>query len=199
MKAFRNLIWDYGGVISTKSRHALLIDRLLSLCPNSAFQINEYFSSGEIKLLACGELSEDIFLQKLESINQIISPNIVLEIMADICVPNPDIFDLIVRLSDQYSNYLISDSLPAYSRKVCKDFSLIFRKMYFSDILGARKSEGLFFKVIELNPMIFERAIYIDDNAEYVKKASSMGAHGVHFISHDSLIHQLEDLGCFEE
>ena len=68
------------------------------------------------------------------------------------------------------------------------DFDALFDKPYYSHLIGRRKPDAETFRfVLEDAAILAEETLFIDDNADNVKSAASIGIHVVHHEANSAI------------
>ena len=146
-----------------------------------------------------GEISSEEFYQK---VNKHFPKKIDFATFArlwnDIFTENREMNELLKKLKTHYPLYLISNTNDLHFEYVCSKFSVLrhFAKYFPSHLVGHRKPDKAMFRhvlgEIKLKP---EETVFVDDVAEFVESAKSLGIHGVQFTSRPELEKDLHRLG----
>jgi len=190
----RNIIFDYGGVISNGSRKDYIIDRLTQMGVDNT-KLEAFFLSNFVKKVARGEVSENELFNRLQILTENVNTSVLRTIFIDSCKPNKEIDSIINILLRKYMMYIISDSLPPFTAYIEDMYKEKFSRMYFSDKLKKRKSEGLFRLVQDINPDIFIDSVYIDDRKNYFDIVELTSSTTIQYDNPSQLYRKLIKLG----
>ncbi|MGC9331651.1 MAG: HAD family hydrolase [Bacteroidales bacterium] len=143
-------------------------------------------------LLETGNISEAYFRDEMRRIsgmpwtdNQIDEAwnTIILEF-------RPETIEMLKKLSKAYRLFLLSNTNSIHYRcynqqikqRFCRDgLSAFFERMFLSHQMGARKPEPeIFLSMQKQTGMVPAQTLFIDDNAENIKIAQSLGYHTLH-------------------
>lgn len=156
------LILDYGGVLTARPRHVALFDALTENATARArlehFARSTWFAECAIGLHRTRDL-----IAELAKVAALDSARVQRVLMASTAI-DPDCLCLVAKLAKRHELYLISDSLPPYSDYIEAHLADFFVKLFLSDRVGLRKTNGLFEHAERAHPDLFARAVYIDDN-----------------------------------
>lgn len=104
------------------------------------------------------------------------------------------------RLAANHNVWLASNTNEAHYEYIVENFPdiLFFKKAALSYELGEKKPEIAYFKkAISLFGIKPEEAVFIDDLKENVEAANRIGIKSIHYMSFDSLLDSLTELGLF--
>ena len=158
-----------------------------------------FFVSELERIYTRGEISSEEFYQKVsEHFPKKIDFTTFTHLWNDIFTENSEMSDLLKRLKKHYPLYLISNTNDLHFEYVRTKFPVVqhFEKCFPSHVVGHRKPDKAMFehvlREIKLKP---EETIFVDDVAEFVESAKSLGIHGVQFTSRQDLEKELHKLG----
>ncbi|WP_252178427.1 hypothetical protein [Endozoicomonas sp. 4G] len=183
----QKIIFDFGGVLLSQSRKEIIINKLDK---NNAYntELNNLLCSDFIKDVARGNHSEEKLYSEINKMINIKNLQEIREVFRKSCEIDILILNFLSELKRQYDIFLISDSLPSYTSFIREKYGHIFEKMFFSNELGCRKSDGLFETIIFKESDVFENSVYVDDKKEFVITPSKYGAKVINLKKNNDLI-----------
>jgi putative hydrolase of the HAD superfamily len=111
---------------------------------------------------------------------------------------NPQMLDLVKKLSEKYKVVLLSDNFDILSAKLRKDRNLteLFESIFFSNEIKKPKKNADVFKFIsEQLSEQSERCVFTDDKEKNLVHAKNLGMKTIHFTGVENLISSLRALG----
>jgi glucose-1-phosphatase len=187
MKEFKNIIFDFGGVILNIDYHRV-IDSFTKL---GAVDFEKIYSQlNQLHLFDDydkGLISSDEFRQKIRSItNLAISDSQIDEAWNAILIDLPkENIELLHRLKKSYRLFLLSNTNEIHEKAFTKlMFDLfgknvltdIFERIYFSHQVKQRKPDiKIFQTVINENNLIAGETLFIDDSPQHIEGAKQAG------------------------
>ena len=154
------------------------------------------FGGPNLQRICRGEISEDIYLQKIveqqdwqismDALKAIIRKNFHREV--------DGMKDILTHLAAQYEVILLSDHAAEWVTFIKQIYSFFddFNKVFFSYELGGTKKEvNTFRKVLQQMNYQAQDCWLIDDSAKNIAVAESVGIHGVQFMTADQLKFEL--------
>ena len=158
------------------------------------FFISEFerrYTRGEIS-------SEDFYQQMSEHFHKKIDFATFADLWNDIFTENHEMNELLKKLKKRYPLYLISNTNDLHFEYVRSKFSVLqyFTKCFPSHLVGHRKPDKAMFQhVLDEIKFAPNETVFIDDVAEFVDSAKSLGMHGIQFTSREALEKDLGLLG----
>jgi len=187
------IIFDYGGVISTQSRREFVINKLALDYKCDYMQLNLFFNSNLFHNYSLGNISSELFFEQLQSKISGSSVSHIKSIFQEASTPNYKMDLLLSKLSKSYQLILISDSIEPFSNYIENKYERLFHSMYFSNVFHARKvGNKLFEEAIKVDPTLFNKSIFIDDNPKNLTWPNLNGSITILFESPDKLLHELK-------
>lgn len=191
MADIKAILFDLGGVImdldhASQTQYFAEKGVLNYASLFSAKNMDDFFKRQEV-----GDLSEAEFYEGFRQLTKIdLTDEVIREgwnkILTDFL---PERFSYLEKLAEKYPLYLFSNTNSIHSRefeKRCLDqldrpLSSYFRKLFYSQEVGLRKPDALAFrKVLELAGLEAKNTVFVDDNADNIAGAKSVGLQTVH-------------------
>jgi putative hydrolase of the HAD superfamily len=198
--AIKNLIFDLGGVILDLS----VKDTLESFAKLSGLPLEKvkelFVSSPEFERYEKGAIGDSAFREFIRMLYGVSVPDHELDKCWNamlLGLPKSKL-DLLLQLKNQYKVYLLSNTNnihlsyinsvivpPLTGRDSLDEF---FHRSYYSHLMGMRKPDKeIFEKVLNDNNLLARETLFLDDNADNIKGAQSVGIQTVH-VTHPDLI-----------
>ncbi len=200
MATIKNLIFDLGGVILDLS----VKDTLESFAKVSGLPLDKvktlFVSSPEFEHFEKGEIDDAAFRDFVKRLYNVT----VSDAEIDRCwnamllgIPKGKL-DLLLELKKQYEVLLLSNTnnihLSYINTKIVRplvgvdSLDQFFHKSYYSHLMQMRKPDAeIFLKVLDDNHFKAEETLFLDDNADNIKGAASLGIQTVH-VTHPDLV-----------
>lgn len=200
--AIQNIIFDLGGVILNLDMQRTE-DAFEALCTDkdSYLTIRQYLlESGRFFDIETGHISEDEFIKAFQEANLIkVTEAQVRKAWSAMLLDMPvKRIELLRRLRQAgYTIYLLSNINSIHLADVYKiieaehgdlNFDALFKKPYYSHLIGHRKPNVETFEWVVKDAGINVRdTLFIDDNADNVKTAASIGLQTIHHPANSDL------------
>ena len=190
------LIFDLGNVILKHSEEALFAN-ISAACADPVHareQMNDTFAQGGGDLLPNRQFFENVrerlgFRQDYDAFERLWSSHFS---------HDPEMEDLVEVLASLYRLVVLSNSNDAHWKYLNAEYLImkVPAKLYTSFELGLEKPDlAIYRAVLEAEQRKPEEAIFVDDKAENVAAASTLGIHGILFRDRLQLESDLADLG----
>lgn len=110
--------------------------------------------------------------------------------------PNPTILDMVNKLKDNYSLFILSNSCPELEHEVYRySYTSSFTRIYFSHRLGKMKPNHEIFQILLTeNHLDSHDCVFIDDKSANIESAKNIGFTTIHFTSAHNTFTQLSRL-----
>jgi len=196
----KNLIFDFGAVL-LPIEESLTRQAFYDLgAKDSLLEQKETFLNYEV-----GNSTTDEFLEKLRPhfFRKTILKNDLAAAWSAICYSpiTPESISFLKALKKQdYNLYLLSNTNALHIKKIkslsgpfiYKQFIKLFTQVYYSHEIGLRKPNAdIFEKLLKDQKLKAKDCFFVDDKAENVDAASTLGMHTLHFKPYE---HSLKDL-----
>lgn len=200
--AIKNIIFDLGGVIlNLDMQRTEAAFEALCADTESYLKIRQYLlESGKFFDIETGQISEDAFIQSFQEANSIkVTDSEVRKAWSAMLLDMPaKRIQLLRRLRQAgYQLFLLSNINSIHLADVYKiieaehgdlDFDALFEKPYYSHLIGHRKPNRETFEwVVKDAGVDVENTLFIDDNADNVKTAASIGLQTIHHPANSDL------------
>ena len=200
----KNIIFDLGGVIIRldQPRTDRALAELAGISPEDfralAAEKQPFFQAFER-----GEIEDNTFLQELQQLLQTSASiqtlqNAWNEMLLDLPLEN---IDTLKKLDGQYRLFMLSNTNEIHIAEVHKrlkavsgldDFSSLFKEVFYSQRIGARKPEEKAFQLImEKHGLSAAETLFVDDNQENIKGAAGLGLQTWHYPLNRLLEHAI--------
>jgi FMN phosphatase YigB (HAD superfamily) len=189
------IIFDYGGVISQGSRKEKIINSISKEFSIHTHDLEKIMSEELMIEVALGEMPISALYNKFKKLNVKITELFLESLFYNASKPQLEQKKLIEELSKTSNLYLISDSIPPFTKYIRDNFSNLFQEMFFSDEVGVRKINGLFQYVEQKHLSFFNNSIYIDDHKKYLIYPQSKGSTTILFTNYEKLIKSFTESG----
>lgn len=158
-----------------------------------------FFVSDLERAYTRGEISsEDFYRRVSEHFPEKIDFAAFARLWNDIFTENEEMEDLLKQLKKHYPLYLISNTNDLHFEYVKNNFGIVqhFTRCFPSHVVGHRKPDRAMFEhvldEVKLKP---QETVFVDDVADFVDAAKSLGIHGIQFTSRLALEKELKRLG----
>ncbi|MFP4116095.1 MAG: HAD family hydrolase [Candidatus Aenigmatarchaeota archaeon] len=193
------LVFDFGNVIYSYDKE-IFFKKLLEVSNIRESKARAlFYYEGLEDRVSTGEISEDEFFHRVkEKFQADLTKDEFDEIYCSMFEPNNRVIGLIEELSEDYRIQLFSDINPIHYRKVVKECEVYpyIDAETLSFEVGTLKRERAGYKdAIEKSGAKRLDIVFIDDILEYIKRARSLGIHGIHYKGFRHLVDRLRDLG----
>lgn len=198
----RVVLFDLGRVL-VDFNHKRAAERISSFCPKSPLEIyNLFFESEATVAFEAGKITpENFYLEVKNMLNLKLSYDSFIPIWNDIFFLSPknrSIFRLVNILRARYKTALLSNINTLHYEYIKKNFPVfgVFDKVFLSFELGLIKPDKeIYNKVIREMEVSPREIFYIDDRADLMESAKSLGIRGCVFTGFEQLIGDLDDAG----
>lgn len=193
------IIFDLGGVLvwTDWDRFTNPISELSGLSPDEV--MNQVTTGNAYYPFMNGEFDQSEFYRKMMIELGVDMPESeFVDTWSSIIHPHVEIAGIVEELSSKYRLVLGSNTDVLHHRRGIEVQPLLrhFDDMILSFEIGACKPDPAFFtRGVEKFSIVPERAVFIDDRADYVESAQSIGLTGIRFESVDQLRGDLKGLG----
>lgn len=197
------IIFDFGNVICSFD-NALFIEAVSKITGKNTQELHDmvYAASDVTRRYETGLLSSDEFYAEvMETCGLSISKEDFVRAFTGIFQHNTAMLELIKNLSGRYKTGLLSNTNEWHFEHIIKPCEVyrLFDAESLSFKVNAMKPDAKIFQdVLRKLNVKAEEAVYIDDIAQYVEKAHSLGFHGIHYTSQSELMRALEKLNIFK-
>lgn len=106
--------------------------------------------------------------------------------------------DLLKRLKTQYNTYLLSNTNTIHLNYINvnvvpntgeSSLDVFFHKAYYSHLMNKRKPDAdIYLQVLEENNLLPHETLFLDDNADNVAGAKTLGIHAIHVNTPDFIL-----------
>jgi FMN phosphatase YigB (HAD superfamily) len=202
MAQIKNIIFDLGGVILNLDMQRTE-EAFEALCPNKESYLKirqELLDSGKFFDIETGHIHEDDFIQSFRQANPLeVTEAQVRQAWSAMLLDMPaERIEVLRAVADAgYHVYLLSNINSIHLADVYKiiqaehgdlDFDALFKKPYYSHLIGHRKPNVETFEwVVKDAGVVAKETIFIDDNADNVKSAASIGLEVIHHPANSDL------------
>jgi len=199
MKKITTYLFDLGGVI-VDVNYEKTISEFLNLGVNNAHDLyNQFNQSGLFDKYEKGDCSSNYFIDQLKTKTKNgVKKNQIINAWNAMIGEFPiEKLDFIADLSFQNPCYLLSNTNEIHLKKVKENLSKtpyksldsIFKKCYYSHLIGKRKPEIDTFKwVIKQMGVTPEETLFIDDSPQHIEGAKSAGLQTVFYQKKEDLL-----------
>jgi HAD superfamily hydrolase (TIGR01509 family) len=194
------IIFDLGNVV-LKFDNNIFLKRISGHTNKSVEELNKiiYQESGLPKQYESGRITTDEFIRRCIDICELnITREEFIEAYTRIFSPIDTTVNLINKLLGKYQLALLSNTSELDYQYFSKGFEVVslLTPVSLSYEVGAMKPDKeIFLDMLNKLKFIPGECIYIDDMEEYAKAASRLGIHGIHYVSYNGLISDLEKFG----
>lgn len=196
----KTIIFDFGNVVGFFD-HGRTLDKIK---PHSPFSREEMFASvyhgGLEDRFERGHVSVPEFLAHVQKLWRLeCEVEFLIEAIADIFVPNPEVCALIPLLAERYRIVLGSNTNAIHSGRFILQFADVlshFETLVLSHEVGTRKPDADFFRhCLTRAEAAPAECVFIDDLADNIRGARAIGFHGIQYRPNANLVQQLQALG----
>jgi len=194
------IVFDYGNVIAKFNVQTFV----LAIAPFTPLTLQELGlalkrSSNIITGYEMGQMTSEQFFSRMKHTCSLsITEEQFQSAYRNIFTPVDTTIELIPRLKPSFKLGLLSNTSEWHFQNEIQRNALfpLFDAVSVSFLVKARKPSELIYAHM-LNQLAIEASacIYIDDIAEYAEAAQRLGMVGIHYTSHESLLHSLERYG----
>jgi putative hydrolase of the HAD superfamily len=207
MRSENNLIevilFDLGNVI-LPFNHYQIAEKLFPFVqkkelrdPRKIFSHIFDLKKGVINSFDAGKLSPEEFFQSLkESLQLSLSFEVFVPIWNEIFVEDPEVSKIIRSLKGRWRLGLLSNTDPLHFNYILSTFPIVsvLEKWILSYEVGFKKPDPhIFQKAIDWASVDPKEILFIDDTQGHVEGATSLGMHGIHFVSANQLRNELSN------
>jgi len=194
MKEIKAVLFDLGGVI-IDVEYQNTIDAFTDLGVKNASDLyNQFNQSRLFDAFEIGNVSSDYFIEQLSALvhHSIHKEHIVDAWNAMIGEFPIEKLDLIQQISSKAPCYMLSNTNEIHLKKAMNalkktpysELELLFKKCYFSHLIGKRKPEPDTFRwVANQLGMLSEDILFIDDSPQHIEGAQKTGMQTVFYRS----------------
>lgn len=194
------LAFDLGNVIFHFD-YNLALDKIKTrLGVSTETIIKEFYDNDFCIPFEKGLVSGHSFYSKFkEKFSADLSYDDFVDIWCEIFWPNPEVFDLIEKLSRNLPVYLISNINQLHFDYLFKKYQFFFS--FFKDLILSYKVKyvkpefGIYQELKKRSGADFRNIVYIDDRQDLVKAAGGFGLECIRFIGFEQLIRDLKRFG----
>ncbi len=196
----RTIIFDFGNVVAFFD-HQLTLERL---APHTDMPPEEIWRSVYLgpmeEEFEAGRMSAEQFVAEFTKLCRLrCDAQFIVESVADIFRPNPEICALLPKLKGRYRLLLGSNTNPIHSRHFQKQLAeplAHFDKLVLSHDVGDRKPRRGFYeyclRFADCEP---GECLFIDDIAANIEGARAAGLHGLVYQPNDDFISRMRSVG----
>lgn len=196
------IIFDFGNVIC-RFDNTIFVQNISKITGKSAMELHEmiYTSSDVTRRYETGLISSEEFLDEISRMCALsISKADFIQSFTGIFTPNTEIMELIRKIKGSYKIGLLSNTNEwhfEYIIRLCAVYDL-FDSVTLSYRVKAMKPDVRIYEdaLNKLNAKADE-CVYIDDIEKYIQAANVIGMQGIHYQSHQVLIHTLNKLDIY--
>ncbi len=194
---FKAVVFDLGNVICPFSHHAIC-NQLAEFSPLNATGIyQQVFTSGLEAKFDEGRLTPQHFYRDVcRAINARISLSEFQQAWVNIFSLDREVVEIYHRLK-KVKRCLLSNTNEWHFEHLLHSFPVLrhFDGYALSYRLGVKKPDSAIYQhILEISGLNAEECVYIDDIAEYVRKAEELGFKGIHFRGAAALRQELSKL-----
>jgi len=195
-KMIRTIMFDYGGVLTTKRRSQLFAESLQAqygVKPEEVIGITD----GAQKTWSKGEMSTEEVLSKIQALGVTEDIESLEEKLASFNTIDDNMMALLTELKQNYDICLVTDGLPPFTKAIKRDYAHLFRMAVFSDDEGCLKGEAdhrlfdIAFARIGTPP---DQCVYVDDREKFLAYPKSVGTTCILFAGEKELRQSLREL-----
>lgn len=196
----QTIIFDFGNVVGFFD-HGRTLRKLEPIAAASAQQMYDLVCAGPLgDDFESGRIGEKEFLRRFKAECGIQCSDEFLEAAcADIFWPNPEVCELIPRLKPRYRILLGSNTNIIHSRFFKKQFADVlrhFNALIMSHEIGVRKPNVDFYRHCQQHAQGKpDEILFVDDVADNVLSARTLGWHGIVYRPKDGLSSKLAGVG----
>ena len=191
MTSYKNIIFDFGGVIIDIDYDR--IRQAFRAAGVSEFEslYTQFHQHGFFDDFERGRISTDIFRDRIREITALNLTDAQIDDAWNailIGLPAANI-ELLRRLKSSHRIFLLSNTNAlheeAFTRMILQDFGMnvldeVFEKVYYSHRLNMRKPDtDIFLHVLNENNLVAEETLFIDDSPQHVEGAKRAGLHAL--------------------
>lgn len=204
VNGIKTIIFDLGGVIIDLEVQKTVAGFAAMSDLSSQQVTNLYVSHPTFLTFETGQITETVFRAE---VRELLGRGDVTDDMIDrawnamlVGLPK-DKINLLQRLQSQYQVMILSNTntihidyvyrhmLPLVSEAT--SFDQLAHKVYYSHIMGLRKPDpAIYQRVLDENNLLAEETLFLDDNADNIKGASSLGI-VVRQVTHPDQVYQI--------
>ena len=188
------VIFDLGGVLIDID-YQKTIDAFIALGVENASDLYNQFDQ---KMLfdeyEKGEVSGDYFISQIEPLtNPGVEKNKIIKAWNALIGEFPqEKLAFIDKIQSKIPCYLLSNTNDIHLKKVYansnSDFESLFRKCYYSHLIGKRKPDTATFQwVVEQIQLKASEILFIDDSPQHIKGAKDIGLQTIHYKNKEDL------------
>lgn len=198
--AIRAVIFDCGNVLC-RFDNGRFLEGLAELCGRriEGLEAALYGASGLSEAYESGRIGSRAFLEGVSALCGTNLPEAAfIRAFTDIFTPLPGTFDLVRRLKPRYRLGMLSNTSPWHVEHAIRHFEVfpLFDTVTLSYEVGRAKPDPRIFEDALLKLGLEAGAcVYIDDIPAFAQAATSLGLHGLTFITPEALAADLEGLG----
>ena len=196
----QTIIFDFGNVVGFFD-HWRTLGKLERFTDMPAQEMYDMVCAGPLgDDFESGRIGEDEFLRRFSAGCRLTCPRAYLaEACADIFWPNPEICELIPKLKPRYRLLLGSNTNAIHARFFKQQFADVFRHfdaLVLSHEIGVRKPQAGFFQHCQtLAHGRPDECLFLDDLAENVQSACTLGWKGIVYQPNDGVAAKLAAAG----
>ncbi|MBO7125577.1 MAG: HAD family phosphatase, partial [Bacteroidales bacterium] len=197
----KNIIFDFGGVVFHIEEQRT-IDAFARLYQCSDKQVLEYLFANDLFLsFECGKISARDFITHLQSLapHPVTQEQILSAWNAILVGYPPEHIPLLLALKKNYRTFLLSNTNELHTiefPKIAQRQQLgiqsnydMFEKVWYSNEIGMRKPNPEIFKfVLQDAGLVAEETLFVDDLAENVAAASTIGIHTMQITKDNGIV-----------
>lgn len=196
----KTIILDFGNVVAFFD-HRRAVEKLRPFSPLTPEEMFASVYAGTLEdQIERGLLTPPVFLQQVHKLWQLrCDVDFLTHAVGDIFWPNPEVCELVPRLSQRYRLLLGSNTNAIHARRFLTQFADVlrhFNHLVLSHEIGTRKPDAEFYHTCQrrANAKAAE-CVFVDDLVANIEGARSVGFHGIVYRPNSNLAGQLQALG----
>ena len=196
----KTIIFDLGNVVAFFD-HRRALERLRPFSPLTPDEMYASVYAGELEdRIERGHLTPTMFLRDVHKLWRLrCDVDFLAHAVGDIFWANPEVCELVPRLSRRYRILLGSNTNAVHARRFLTQFAGVLRHfshLVLSHEIGARKPDTEFYHACQRSARAKpSECVFIDDLSANIDGARGFGFHGIVYRPNVGLIEQLHALG----
>ena len=199
------VVFDLGGVLIDID-YQKTIDAFIALGVENASDLyNQFDQSTLFEQYEKGQVSSEAFISQLEPLTKrnIKKDNIIKALNAMIGRVPQEKISFIHQIQSKIPCYLLSNTNDIHLKKVYansnSDFESLFRKCYYSHLIGKRKPDTATFQwLVDQIEFKASEILFIDDSPQHIKGAERAGLQTIYYENEEDL-YSIENRMRFSE